>query len=111
MNMTPDEIAELNKHLALAIDALENWKYKAVREQNYDLGCQCRDAESGMKKLRNRLPKLIAAAERVAELERERDQARKAINDFGNNPNGFDWAFLARFDELERENTELRERT
>lgn len=37
----------------------------------------------------------------VERLKGERDQARKAINDFGHNPNGFDWAFLAKMDEME----------
>ncbi len=34
-------------------------------------------------------------------------QLQKAINDFGNNPMGFDWAVLGRIDELERENERL----
>lgn len=40
--------------------------------------------------------------ERLAELERERDQARKAVS-FGKDPESFDWAVLGRIDELEEQ--------
>lgn len=49
------------------------------------------------------------AAERVSELEAENARLRKAIESYGNNPAGFDWAVLGRIDELERENERLRE--
>lgn len=45
----------------------------------------------------------------LAAVEKERDEARRAIDSFGSNPNGFDWAFLAKMEELEAENAALRE--
>ena len=36
------------------------------------------------------------------ETDKENEQLKKAIEDFGNNPAGFDWAILERIDCLER---------
>jgi len=41
------------------------------------------------------------AAAAVAKVEAERDEARRAILAFGNNPAGFDWAILSRLEALE----------
>lgn len=45
--------------------------------------------------------------ERYNELEAENKRLKKAIEDFGNNPAGFDWAVLEKIEQLEAENLEL----
>jgi outer membrane murein-binding lipoprotein Lpp len=50
---------------------------------------------------------VAALSAQLAAAERERDAARKAINEFGNNPNGFDWAFLTKMESLEARNAAL----
>lgn len=50
----------------------------------------------------------VRRIEELKAAERERDEARKAILSFGNNPAGFDWAVLGKIDELETDNAALR---
>ena len=50
------------------------------------------------------------SANDIEEFRNQLAQARKAINNFGNDPRGFDWGVLGRIDDLEEENKRLRAR-
>lgn len=47
-------------------------------------------------------------AEALAAVLDDHARLRKAINDFGKNPNGFDWAVLDKLDEQDEEIAELK---
>jgi hypothetical protein len=47
------------------------------------------------------MPDDAEPGEWVVSVVKERDQARRAIESFGNNPNGFDWAFLTKLEDTE----------